>query len=116
LEQAQKFVEKAVNLARQRNEKSVEGVSKIWMGRILGKKDKSKVDKAEGCILQGIKILEELKQKPSYAEGYVYLGELYGDTGHREKALENLKKAEGMFKEMGMDYWLARTQEVLEGL
>ncbi len=113
LEQAQKFVEKAVNLARQRNEKSVEGVSRIWMGRILGKKDKSSVDKAEGCILQGIKILEELKQKPSYAEGYVYLGELYGDTGHREKALENLKKAEGMFREMGMDYWLGKAQELL---
>ena len=35
-------------------------------------------------------------------------------VGQREKALENLKKAKGMFQEMGMDYWLRRTQEVLE--
>jgi hypothetical protein len=28
-------------------------------------------------------------------------------------SLENLKRAEGMFQEMGMDYWLAKTQEVL---
>jgi len=26
-----------------------------------------------------------------------------------------LKKAEGMFQEMGMDYWVAKTHKVLEG-
>ena len=34
--------------------------------------------------------------------------------GHKEKALEYLKKAQGMFREMGMDYWLRMTQGVLE--
>jgi hypothetical protein len=42
------------------------------------------------------------------------LEELYLDTGQREKALENLKKAGAMFKEMGMDCWLAKTPEVLD--
>jgi hypothetical protein len=41
------------------------------------------------------------------------LGEVYADTGQQDKALENLKKAEGAFQTMGMDYWLARTQEAL---
>lgn len=40
--------------------------------------------------------------------------ELYADTGQKAKARENLKMAEGLFKEMGMDYWLAQTQTVLE--
>ncbi len=44
------------------------------------------------------------------------MGELYVDTGQREKGLKNLKKAEATFKEMGMDYWLARTREVLSWL
>jgi len=35
------------------------------------------------------------------------------DTRQQDKAMENLKKAEEMFREMGMDYWLAKTQEVL---
>jgi len=35
-------------------------------------------------------------------DGYLFLGELYADRGQGEKA-----------QEMGMDYWLARTQEVL---
>ena len=41
------------------------------------------------------------------------LGELYTDTGQTEKALKALKKAEGMFREMGMDYYVRLTQEGL---
>jgi len=80
----------------------------------LGKADISQSSEAEECILLGMKILDELKLRPLFSLGYYYLGELYIDTGQGEKALETLKKAEGMFQEMGMDYWLRRTQEVLE--
>jgi hypothetical protein len=59
-------------------------------------------------------ILDELKIKPFYAQGYLFLGELHAGAGQKEKALENLKKAEAMFQEMGMDYWLARTKNLLE--
>jgi hypothetical protein len=38
------------------------------------------------------------------------------DGGEKEKALENLKAAKGMFQEMGMDYRLERTREMLERL
>ena len=41
---------------------------------------------------------------------------IYADTGRKEKALESLKEAETAFREMGMDYWLRRTQEVLKRL
>jgi hypothetical protein len=58
--------------------------------------------------------LDELKAKPAYAQGYFFLGELYADTGQRDKAREHLIKAEEMFRGMGMDYWLDKTQEVLE--
>ena len=36
--------------------------------------------------------------------------------GHKDEALETLTKAQEMFQEMGMDYWLRRTQEALERL
>jgi len=57
-----------------------------------------------------------LKIKTFYNQGYLFLGELYADIGQKDLALENLKKAESMFQEMGMDYWLRKTQEVLERL
>jgi hypothetical protein len=44
------------------------------------------------------------------------LGEFYLDTGEKQKAMENLKEAEAMFQEMGMDYWLDRTRTLLERL
>jgi hypothetical protein len=54
--------------------------------------------------------------KPWYGWGYFYLGELYVHAGQKEKALENLRKGEAMFQEMGMDYWLAETRKVLAKL
>ena len=113
---ARSFIEEALKLSQKNNEKHIEGASWIWLGRILGKTDPSQTDKAEECILKGIKILDEMKIKPWCSEGYLYLGEFYIDTGQQEKAMENLKKAEGMFREMGMDYWLAKAQEVFRRL
>ena len=64
-------------------------------------------------MLEGINLFDELQIRPRYAVGLMYLRELYADAGQKEEALENLKKAEGMFGEMGMNYWLGKTQEVL---
>ncbi len=63
-----------------------------------------------------MEILETLSTKPDLSIGYLFLGELYADRGLREKAMDNLKKAEGMFEEMGMEYWLHETRAVLEKL
>jgi tetratricopeptide (TPR) repeat protein len=113
LKNAQLFIEESLKLSQENGEKEAEGLSRIWLGRILGKADNSQVGKGEEYILEGIKILEDLKLKPLSTGGYLFLGELYADIGQREKALENLKMAEGMFQEMGTDYWLAKTQETL---
>ena len=86
-----------------------------WVGRVLAKEKLSPDVRADEYILQGVKICNELQLKPFSAQGYLFLGELYTETGQKEKALENLKKAEGMFREMEMDYWLVKTQEVLVG-
>jgi len=114
LERAQSCIEGAADVAHDNNEKHIEADSRITLGRVLGKMGKSEGVKAEKSILQGIKILDELKLRPSSSLGSLFLGELYADTDQKEKALETLKKAEGAFQEMGMDYWLRRTQDVLE--
>jgi tetratricopeptide (TPR) repeat protein len=116
LEKAQNHAEKALKLSQKMRQKWIEGFAWILLGRISGKAEKSHVEKAEESILQGIKILYELKLKALYVPGYHYLGKLYADSGQKDKALDNLKKAEMMFQEMGMNYWLAKTQEVLRSL
>jgi hypothetical protein len=86
------------------------------LGRVIGKADPSQSARAEGLILEGISILGELGLKPYQAEGYLRLGELYADSGEREKALTTLRKAEAISREMGMDYFLVRADEALERL
>jgi tetratricopeptide (TPR) repeat protein len=113
LENARSCVEKALDLSRNNNEKHFEGRSWALLGKVLGRVNPSQNDKAEEFILRGLNILDELRTRPWCAEVYLYLGELYADTGHPEKALEYLKKAKGMFQEMGMDYYLRQAQQVL---
>ena len=103
-------------MSQKNAEKFGEGQSWIWMGRIVGRSDPSRKDKAEQYILRGINILEKMELKPFYALGRLFLGEFYLDAGQREKAAKNLKKADEMFREMKMDYWLARTKEVMQRL
>jgi class 3 adenylate cyclase/tetratricopeptide (TPR) repeat protein len=116
LKKARSLSEEALRLSQKNNEKVLEGWSWLLLGRILGKTEPSQIDKAEECILKGIEILEILKIKASYSLGYLYLGELYLNAREKEKAKNNLKKAEGMFQEMGMDYWLAITSAVYADL
>ena len=113
LKNAQTHMEEALRLSQKNNERGMEAWSWMGLGRILGRTETPQIDKAEEYILRGMKIDEELKMKPWYAPGYFYLGELYVKAGQKEKALENLRKGEALFQEMGMDYWLAETRKVL---
>jgi len=112
--EAKLHAEQALKLAQTSHQKYGEGISWLQLGRTLGKMEGSQLQRAQECILQGMKIFDELETKLAYSRGYLNLGELYAGAGQKEKAIENLKKAEAMFQQMGMDHWLARTKELLE--
>ena len=116
LERAQGRAEEALRLSQENQEMWPEGLSRVILGRVLGKRNERPLAKAEASILAGIKILEEVKVKPIVAQAQFYLGELYADSGQTKKALACLKRAEGMCQEMGMDYWLRKTQPLLQKL
>ena len=106
----------AVESAGETQERHYEGYATVWKGRILWNANSSKKREAEALLLQGCKTLEDLKLMAYYAEGYLYLGELYLNTGQQEKAMDYLEKAEACFKQMGSAYWLAKTQELYNRL
>jgi len=113
LKSAQRDEEEALKLAQEGKNKMLEGFSQIFLGSILGAADTSRSAEAEEYILQGIRLLEELKLRPMCSMGYFYLGQHYASTGHREEALQTLKKAESAFQEMGMDFWASMAQLTL---
>jgi tetratricopeptide (TPR) repeat protein len=92
------------------------GYSQIWLGRVHSRKDIKESDRAEKQILEGMEVLESSNIRILFAQGYLFLGELYADLGQNEKALENLKKVEDECKDMGVDYWLGRTYGVYSDL
>jgi class 3 adenylate cyclase/tetratricopeptide (TPR) repeat protein len=106
-------IEEAIRISQTNSEKHFEGTSWTWLGRILGKTDPAQRDQAAECMLKGIRILDELKIKPWCSEGHLYLGQHYAETGNLQEARNHLKKAESAFREMGLEYWLQRTREVM---
>ena len=111
---AQKSSEKALELSIKNNEMGYKGLAKVWLGRTLARIDSKNYNRAEELIYMGIELLDKVMMKPSVAQGYLFLGELYINTGKHDKAMLNLKNAHDMFKEMGMDYWLDKTQNLIE--
>jgi tetratricopeptide (TPR) repeat protein len=115
LKKARFRAEEGVKIS-QTNHQHGEGFAWILLGRTLGKMNPPLIDRAEKSLLKGIKIYEELKIKAHYVLGYFFLGEMYADTGQNDKALETFKTADLLFREMSMDYWIAKTQKILRSL
>jgi tetratricopeptide (TPR) repeat protein len=109
LEKAHLCANEAVKLSEKRMVGGWEGLSCFVLGLVLARMDGPRHEEAKECIKRALMILDEYRLRPMFANGTFTLGEIYTHSGHKEKALQNLKKAEAMFKEMGMDYWLART-------
>jgi ATP/maltotriose-dependent transcriptional regulator MalT len=104
----------AFESSQKNQEKYAEGRALIWIGRIGGKSEKKEESQeAEDSLLQGIRIFEALRTRPSLSLGNLFLGELYVEKGRNDEALEMLKRAKAMFEEMGMVFWVAKAKEIL---
>ena len=115
-EQAQEVLVKILESSHRDNKKQIEGLSSMLLGRALAKADASQADEAESSMLQGMEMLEALQLRPLCCWGHCFLGEFYTDTSQRDKAIKHLQKSETASREMGMDYWRNRAQEILARL
>jgi len=116
---ARRSAEEGLRIAQEVKTKAYEGCLWIQLGSIMGKAESAQVDEAQRIMQKGISILEEREARALSSQGYLFLGELFADTGRREEALENLKRAESLYIEMKVtpkSYWLMRTQEALAKL
>ena len=98
--------QEALRLSDNHNEKWIQGTARIYLGITIAQDDNCKLETAEKSILEGISILEDRKIIPWASIGYFNLGMVQTHLGDKKQAHLNLKNAERMFKEMGMNYWL----------
>jgi tetratricopeptide (TPR) repeat protein len=113
IEEAQAHFELGLQSALQNQEKGTQATISLYLGWVMARQDPRQIEAAEEHIRQGINLLEELGLRAFYSLGYMVLGAVYAESGRPKEALEPLKKAEAMFQEMGMDYYLGRTREIL---
>ncbi len=106
---ARRFFDEALAVASKNNEVFCRGKALIWGGRILGSLSEESVGEAEQRMLEGIEILSELGAMPEMSIGKLFLGELYAKTDRRQASRTHLTEAATMFREMGMEYWLEKT-------
>ncbi len=119
LKGARKCADASLKLAQEHKMNHIEGVSLMLLGSLKGKVDPAHIDEAQHQIQNGITIVEELRQRPLSAIGYLLSGELFADAGRNKEALGNLRKAESLYLEMEVtptSYWLTRARVALAKL
>jgi tetratricopeptide (TPR) repeat protein len=112
LEKAYSCATEAVKLSKGRRVGGWEGMACVVMGRVLARMGEPRHEEAEEYVKEALMILDKYGLRTLFAIGVFTMGEIYARYVNREQALQSLKKAETMFKEMGMDYWLAQTYTI----
>jgi tetratricopeptide (TPR) repeat protein len=116
LRRARECAEEALRISKECSSKYIEGLARILLGCMVEGMTPAIIEEAQHQIRQGISIVEGLKLKPLSAIGYLHLGEFFVDAGRKVEALESLKKAETMYREMEVtpeSSWLKRTKQAL---
>lgn len=67
-------------------------------------------DEAESCYQRALTMAAGCDMRPLIAHCHLGLGKLCQRTGEREQAREHLTNATTMYREMGMTYWLEKTE------
>ena len=117
LENAQRCANEALKSVQDCHGGFAQALVRTFSGRVLARTDSHRFAEAEKYALQGMSILEDIKARTYHAIGRLYWGEAYAEAGQSGRALESLKKAETMLRDMGMEgYYLVRTEKALAKL
>jgi len=83
------------------------------LGDIGAHPERFDAERAEAHYRRALALAEPRGMRPLIAHCRLGLGILYRRTGERSAAMENLTAATTMYREMGMTYWLERTEAEL---
>jgi tetratricopeptide (TPR) repeat protein len=113
MDDAIQFARRALDLSRNHKERGNEA----WVLRLLGESaahhDPPDAEAAESHYRQAMALASELGMRPLLGHCHLGLGRLQSRTGDRSKARENLMTAATMYREMGIDFWLAQAEAEL---
>jgi tetratricopeptide (TPR) repeat protein len=112
LEDAHAAAARVLSLARERGERGREADALRLLGDVAAHPKRLDVTAAGGHYSQALALASELGMRPTMAHCHLGLGRLAGQTGDAEKARMHLTTAAAMYRDMGMEFWLAQAESV----
>ncbi len=113
LDDAMPVAARALDLSCGRKELGVEAYALRVLGEIALRRDPASIEVAMGQYHTALARATDLGMRPLTAHCHLGLGELYGRTGDQAKAEEHLASAHAMYREMGMNLWLEKTEAAM---
>jgi tetratricopeptide (TPR) repeat protein len=113
LEEAHALAERALALARERQERGHEAYNLRLLGEIMVRREPSEVEQAEAHYQQALALAEDLGMRPLQAHCHLGLGTLYATTGQRQRARTALSAAIALYRAMDMTFWLPQADAAL---
>jgi len=110
------LAERALALARERGQRGPEAWALRLQGDAAAYRDPQDVEVAERGYRDAITLSARLGMRPLTARCYLGLGTLFLRSGRRDLAHEQLTAASTMFREMDMQFWLAKAESALKEL
>jgi len=110
IDDALRLASEALDLARRLGERGYEVMALHRLAEVVGRRDPPDVETAIGRYREATTMATELGMRPLAAHCHLGLGKLYRRTGKRDEARGHLATATTMYREMGMMYWVERTE------
>jgi class 3 adenylate cyclase/tetratricopeptide (TPR) repeat protein len=97
--------QEALHLSRRHLEKGQEAWTLHLLGRIAASRDAAHVEDAARFYREAMGIAEALGMRLAMAHCHLGLGEVYARAGRRDSAVEHLRVAATLFRDMGITSW-----------
>jgi tetratricopeptide (TPR) repeat protein len=113
LGEAQALAERALGLARERQERGHGAYALRLLGDIAAHRDSPEIAQPEAYYRQALALAEELGMRPLQAHCHSGLGTLYAKMDQREQARAELSTAIALYRSMEMTFWLPQVEAAL---
>ncbi|MEO6024549.1 MAG: AAA family ATPase [Burkholderiales bacterium] len=108
--------QRALNLARKLGQRGDEARTLYLLGNIYTYRASANVRQVRDSYQQALALAHELDMRPLEAQCHFALGELAKKAGEPRGAQEQFSAALSMFRDMGMQSWLAKAEAALKDL
>lgn len=116
LAEALEPAQQAFALAQQNGELGHEAWALRLLGEIAVRSGRAEADRAQEYFLRALALATELDMRPLTAHCHLGLGQAFRLVGDRANAEKNLATAAGLFRDMDMGFWAARSAAEVDGL